>query len=49
MYRPALRYEVGDMVSHPTFGLGPVTKLLADQKIEVTFESGVKVLVHGRG
>jgi hypothetical protein len=48
-YKPALRYEVNDVVSHPTFGVGVVTKLLADDKLEAAFPVGLKVLVHGRG
>ena len=48
-YQPALRFEVNDVVSHPTFGIGAVMKLLADDKLEVAFPVGIKVLVHGRG
>ena len=48
-YRPVLQYETNDVLSHPTFGIGAVTKVLADNKIEAAFRSGLKVLVHGRG
>jgi hypothetical protein len=47
-YKPALLYEVDDVVSHPAFGIGAVMKLLADNKLEAAFPSGIKVLVHGR-
>jgi hypothetical protein len=48
-YKPVLRYEEDDVLSHATFGIGAVMKLLADDKVEVAFPSGIKVLVHGRG
>jgi len=47
-YRPANRYEEDDVLNHVTFGIGAVTKLLSDDKIEVVFRAGIKVLVHGR-
>ncbi|MBI5507829.1 MAG: hypothetical protein HY903_03640 [Deltaproteobacteria bacterium] len=47
-YRPRERFAVDDIVSHVTFGLGAVMKVLADDKIEVAFPIGIKVLVHGR-
>ena len=47
-YRPAIRFEPQDVVSHPTFGLGVVTRVLPDNKIEVSFPAGGKILVHAR-
>jgi hypothetical protein len=47
-YLPSLQFGVNDIVSHATFGIGAVTKILADGKIEVAFRVGLKVLVHGR-
>lgn len=41
-------FEAETVVDHKKFGLGVVTKIMADQKIEVTFREGVKVLIHGR-
>ncbi len=41
-------FEVDDIVDHKKFGIGLVTKMLGDQKIEVTFREGAKVLVHDR-
>jgi hypothetical protein len=42
------RYEPGDVVQHPSFGFGVTTAVKDGTKIEVLFESGLKVLVHGR-
>lgn len=41
-------FEVDDVVDHKKFGIGLVTKMLGDQKIEVTFREGVKILIHDR-
>lgn len=40
-------FAVDDVLDHPTFGRGFVTAVRTD-KVEVTFRSDVKVLVHGR-
>jgi hypothetical protein len=42
------KYTPGDVVEHPTFGIG-ITKTVKDEtKIEVLFKDGLKLLVHGR-
>lgn len=41
-------YETMDVVSHPTFGIGFVTELLPDNKVEITFKDERRVLVHNR-
>jgi hypothetical protein len=41
-------YEPGDVLQHPTFGFGVATAVKDGTKIEVLFESGSKVLIHGR-
>jgi hypothetical protein len=46
-YSAKRRFDVDDVVDHPTFGLGFVTAVRID-KIDVTFRSDVRVLVHGR-
>ncbi len=46
-YSVKRRFAVDDVVDHPTFGLGFVTAVRTD-KIEVTFRSEPRVLVHGR-
>ncbi len=47
-YTPTLKYVSGDVVRHPTFGIGVATALKDSTKIEVLFEIGPKVLIHGR-
>ncbi len=47
-YKPAETFTVGDVLDHPSFRFGIVTRLLSDSKIEVLFESGPKTLVHAR-
>jgi hypothetical protein len=48
-YSPGDAYAVDDVVDHPTFGRGFVSAVRNPGKIEVTFRSEVRVLVHGRG
>ena len=47
-YSPARTYAVDVVLDHPLFGRGFVSAV-RDGKIEVTFRSSVKLLVHGRG
>ena len=47
-YSPKDKFKVGDLVQHPSFGLGVATALKDMTKIEVLFEEGAKVLVHGK-
>lgn len=52
--RPTLPYSIrrtfalDDVVNHPTFGLGFVSGVRGD-KVDITFRSDVKTLIHGRG
>jgi hypothetical protein len=48
-YSSKRTFAVDDVLDHPTFGVGFVSALRDGGKIEVTFRSDVKVLVHGRG
>jgi hypothetical protein len=41
-------YAPGDVVKHPSFGVGVVTALKDGTKVEFLFETGPKLLVHGR-
>jgi hypothetical protein len=41
-------FRVDDVVEHPTFGIGFVTAVRPD-KMDVTFRSDTRVLVHARG
>ncbi len=47
-YSPKRTYAVDEVVDHPTFGRGFVSAIRDGGKIEVTFRSDVKLLVHGR-
>jgi len=47
-YSPKEKYNSGDVVEHPTFGLGVTTDLKDGTKIEVLFKDGPKLLVQGR-
>ncbi len=47
-YSPKKRFAVGDVVDHSVFGRGFVSALRDGDKVEITFRSDVKVLVHGR-
>jgi len=47
-YSPASKYEQGDVLEHPTFGRGVATAVRDGTKIDVLFESGSKILIHGR-
>jgi hypothetical protein len=48
-YSPNERYAVGDVLRHPSFGVGVVAATPAAQRIEVAFPSERKFLVHDRG
>ena len=47
-YSPKDTYQVDQVIQHPTFGLGLVTAVRGD-KVDITFKSDTKTLVHGRG
>lgn len=42
------KFEVGDGITHPTFGDGYVDAIVDNSKISVVFKTDIKVLVHGR-
>ena len=46
-YRSGGTFRVGDLLSHGTFGLGFVRKIIPPNKIEVHFRDGIKRLVAG--
>ena len=52
--KPPRPYMIGEyfkeleILSHPKFGVGYVTENIGDDKIEVTFQSDKRVLVHNR-
>jgi hypothetical protein len=43
------RYAPGDVIQHKNFGLGIATAVKDENKIEVRFEGGSKLLMHDRG
>ncbi|MBN2359103.1 MAG: hypothetical protein JXR83_06590 [Deltaproteobacteria bacterium] len=47
-YRPTHTFVLSDLLQHPTFGLGVVSEVKSQGKIEVVFRDAVRVLVHGR-
>jgi ethanolamine ammonia-lyase large subunit len=47
-YRVTQAFAEGDVLDHVNFGLGVVTTELSDNKIEVLFREGARVLVHRR-
>ena len=42
------KFIVGDVIQHPTFGVGFVQSNLSNDKIEVLFQDDFKNLVHGK-
>jgi hypothetical protein len=47
-YSPKDHYATGDVVEHPSFGVGVAIAVKDGTKVEVLFDGGSKVLVHGR-
>ena len=48
-YHIAEVFEVGQLIRHKKFGDGVVSELIEGGKVQVIFEPGPKVMVHGRG
>jgi hypothetical protein len=48
-FRTSDTYRVGDRIAHATFGEGVVQAVVGARKIEALFETGPRILVHGRG
>jgi len=47
-YSPKDTYQLDQVIEHPVFGMGFVSAIRDATKVEVTFRSEVKVLVHGK-
>jgi hypothetical protein len=47
-YSPKESYSAGETVDHPTFGLGYISDVLNDMKLEAVFKDGPRILVHNR-
>ena len=48
LYDPGASYSENQAVSHPTFGLGFVRKVIDTSKVEIVFEREVKILIMNR-
>jgi hypothetical protein len=48
-YSPKETYAVDEVVDHPMFGRGFVSAVRDGGKVEITFRSDVKLLIHARG
>ncbi|MEK7705636.1 MAG: hypothetical protein AAB426_11805 [Myxococcota bacterium] len=47
-YAPQSLLDAGALVRHPTFGVGIVSRVLSDDKVQVIFRDAARVLVHAR-
>jgi hypothetical protein len=45
-YAADQKFAAGDKLSHPTFGMGVVQKLVYPNKVEILFQSDLKILIH---
>jgi hypothetical protein len=48
-YSPKEKFEVGELVEHPSFGLGVIAATRGIDKVDVAFPGTVKTLLHNRG
>jgi len=48
-YSPKDKYAVGELVAHPTFGLGVVAAVRGLDKGDLAFPGSVKTLLHNKG
>ena len=47
-YRVNRKFKAEDMISHKVFGIGVVSRLITDGKMEVLFEDSTKLLIYDR-
>jgi hypothetical protein len=47
-YSPKAKLVLGDVVQHPSFGEGIVTRLQHPNKVEILFQTDLKLLIHSR-
>lgn len=47
-YKITESYEAGEIIEHPSFGMGKVMDVLGSQRIQAIFEQGRKILVCNR-
>jgi len=48
LYKITKKYNQDDVIKHKTFGIGLVTKVISDKKLEVLFEDSTKLMIQGR-
>ena len=48
-YSIKARYSAGELVQHPTFGLGGVAAVRGLEKVDVAFPTSIKTLLHNKG
>ena len=46
-YSPRSTFQVDELISHPTFGLG-IVRVVRRDKVDVTFKTAERTLIHGR-
>lgn len=47
-YKLSKKFNEEDVIKHKSFGIGLVTRLISEKKMEVLFEESTKLLVQGR-
>lgn len=47
-YSVRAQFTQGDLIDHPKFGTGYVEKCLDQNKIEVIFQTDIKILIHNK-
>jgi hypothetical protein len=47
-YSPKAKLNLGDVVQHPTFGEGVVTRVIHPDKVDIIFKTDLKMLIHSR-
>jgi len=48
-YDRTLTYRAGQSITHETFGIGEVTRLIEPRKMDVLFQDRVRRLIHAQG
>ena len=46
-YSPRATFQVDELISHPTFGLG-IVRAVRQDKVDVAFKAAERTLIHGR-
>jgi hypothetical protein len=47
-YKFTRKFNLDDVIQHKSFGIGLVTRVISEKKMEVLFEESTKLLIHGR-